>query len=88
MTDVKDGHDAVGVIDLVDYPVVANAQAPPLASCQLETTGRPGVLGKGSDRVSDPLVAFAGQACQFLLGASKDPKLIGHIRRRSISATA
>ena len=53
VADVKDGDHLTVVVYLVNHPVVACPDAPPVTTCQLEATGWPGVFGQTGNRVAD-----------------------------------
>ena len=53
VADVKDGDHLTVVVYLVNHPVVAYPDAPPVTTCQLEATGWSGVFGQAANRVAD-----------------------------------
>ena len=53
MAHVEDGNHPITVVYLVDHPVIADPDAPPITARQLEATGRPGVFGQGDNRIAD-----------------------------------
>ena len=61
MADVKDRHDLLLVIYLVNHAVVTYLDAPSFATFQLEAAGRSGILSKSTNGIADPLVDPTGQ---------------------------
>ena len=64
---VKDGNHLTAVVYLVNHPVVAYPDAPSVTTCQLEATGRPGILGQAPNGVADSGIHLAGQCAQLFL---------------------
>jgi len=61
MANVEHGHVFLGVVYLVDHPVDAHSDAPPVSACQSKTTRGPGVLAKTTNRITNPLVVRSWQ---------------------------
>jgi len=61
MTNMQNGYSLLLVINLVDYTIVANPDAPALAPYQFEAARWPGILAERTNRIPYTLVGVARQ---------------------------
>ena len=85
---VQHSYTLLLVINFVNDAIIANTNAPAIASRQLSASLRTRVLTKRIDRIAHSLVRFVRQLFQFLLSAAQDEDSVGHLRLRSISEMA
>jgi hypothetical protein len=76
--DVQNSHCLLPVVDFVDHAVGPDADAPSFATRQLAAAGRPGILRKSLDGVSDSLVGARRQLSQFSQRPSQDGDGVAH----------
>jgi hypothetical protein len=88
VADVHDGNDPTAVVDLLNDPVTANADAPSVAACQLEAAGWSGIFAQTSNGLAGPIIRLGRQGAQPLLGAAQDQDFVIHRRSCSICFTA
>src|SRR6266851_749648 len=88
VANVRDSDGLVGVINLVEDAVIAEANPPALALRQLLASCRPGILAKGVDLVLSNAELLRRQIDKFFLGSRQDEKVVAHFRERFISVMA
>src|SRR5258708_2409329 len=88
VANVRDSDGPVGVVNLVENAVIAEANPPALAFRQLLASCRPGILAKGVDLVLCNAELLRRQIGKFFLGSRQDEKVVAHFRERFISALA
>jgi hypothetical protein len=67
MSNVQDQDRSRPIVDLVNDPIIADAQPPAIPASQFQTSYWSRIIGQGPNAVSDPLVGRRGQPGQFPL---------------------
>ena len=73
VADGADFNETVGVVELIDHAIVANANPPEIAcAAELIAAGRARRVGERFDARKDPLKGRVGEALQFLTGGADE----------------